>query len=70
MDTSLSGVNLYRVHSNVILRGLAAVVVLDCGDDAEVVAAVRKLSDSDTEGDSDVRMRAQEILARWNKQQG
>ncbi len=70
MDTRLSGISLYRVHSNVILRGLAAVDVLDCGDDAEVVAAVSKLSDSDTEGDSDVRMRAQEVLARWNKQQG
>ena len=70
MDTRLSGISLYRVHSNVILRGLAAVEVLDCGDDAEVVAAIGKLSDSDTEGDSDVRMRAQDLLARWNTQQG
>jgi|GEM_PF-2955004 len=70
MDTRLSGVSRYRVHSNVILRGLNAVERLDCGDDEEVVAAVRKLSESATEGDSDVRYRAQQLLTRWKKQQG
>jgi len=70
MDTRLAGISRYRVHSNVILRGLGAVERLDCGDDENVVAAVRKLSDSDTEGDSDVRYRAQRLLTRWKKQQG
>jgi len=70
MDTRLSGISRYRVHSNVISRGLDAVERLDCGDDEEVVAAVRKLSDSATEGDSDVRYRAQKLLTRWKKQQG
>lgn len=70
MDTRLSGISRYRVHSNVIARGLDAVQQLDCGDDEEVVAAVRKLSDSATEGDSDVRYRAQQLLTRWKKQQG
>jgi hypothetical protein len=70
MDTRLSGISRYRVHSNVIFRGLDAVERLDCSDDEEVVAAVRKLSDSATEGDSDVRYRAQKLLTRWKKQQG
>jgi len=70
MDTRLSGVSRYRVHSNVLSRALAAVEQLDCGDDEEVVAAVRKLSDSATEGDSDVRYRAQQLLTRWKNEQG
>jgi hypothetical protein len=67
MDKRLSGISLYRLQSNVILPALAAVEALDCGDDAEVVAAVRKLSDSETEGDSDVRFQAQQLLTRWKE---
>jgi hypothetical protein len=70
MDTSLSGLSRYDVHSNVLMAGLRAVRRLDCGDDPEVVTLVRKLTDSDSEGDPDVRARARELLVLWNEQQG
>ena len=69
MDTSLV-VNRYQVHSNLLLAALRAVARLKAGDDPEVVAAVRKLTDSDDEGSAEVREKARELLAYWDENQG
>ena len=63
-------VNLYDIHSNLILSTLKAIDRLNCGDDPEVVTAVRKLTDSDGEGSADVRAKARDVLARWDEKQG
>jgi len=70
MDTRLTGVSRYQLHSNIILKAMVAVSRLDCRDDPEVVAAIRKLTDTTSEGDPDVRTRAREVLAAWNLEQG
>jgi len=71
VDTRLSGLDRYTLHSNVILRALLAVEKLDAArEDPEVVAAIRKLTNSDAEGNSDVRERARSILAEWKLDQG
>jgi len=63
-------VNLYDVHSNLLLSALKAIDGLNCGDDPEVVTAVRKLTNSDGEGSADVRAKARDVLARWDEKQG
>lgn len=63
-------VNLYDVHSNLLMSALKAIDGLKCGDDPEVVTAVRKLTDSDGEGSADVRARARDVLAHWDENQG
>jgi hypothetical protein len=71
VDSRLSGLDRYTLHTNVILRALAAVQRLDeARNDPKVVAAIRKLTDSESEGDSDVRESARRLLAEWNLDQG
>lgn len=52
-----------RIHSNLIMQAIKAVSLLDRRDE-EVVAALVKLSDSDTEGDIEVRELARKALER------
>jgi len=67
VDTRLAVIDRYTLHTNVILRAMAALQDLDAArSDPEVVTAIRKLTDSDAEGDSAVRERARKVLAEWN----
>lgn len=64
-DDRISGVSRHVVHSNALVAAIEAVEGLPgAASDAEVLAALSKLSDSATEGDPNVRARAQEALRR------
>jgi len=63
-DDRVSGISRYRVHSNVILKAITAVERLESGDDAAVAEALRRLTDTDQEGDHVVRDAARGALAR------
>ncbi|MEM8885128.1 MAG: HEAT repeat domain-containing protein [Planctomycetota bacterium] len=67
MDQRMSGISQYDLHSQLIRKAMHAVELLDCGDDPEVVALVRKLTGTEYEGDADVRERARQLLAQWNQ---
>jgi len=60
----LGGIDRYKLHSNVILKAIAAVVKLECGDDPRVIQALGRLEDDASEGDSLVRRAAREALHR------
>ena len=68
LDTKLAGVSQYQVHSNVILKAVRALVIIEC-DDAEVLKDLAKLTDDDIEGDPEVRQRAREALRRLQGQE-
>ena len=61
-DDKLGGLDRYRVHSNLILRAIAAVVKLDAAGDPRIMGALERLTDDATEGDSDVREAARKAL--------
>jgi len=60
----LGGIDRYKLHSNVILKAIAAVTKLGCGDDPRVIQALGVLENDDSEGDSLVRQAAREALRR------
>ncbi len=66
-DRAGSGMDQYAVQGNLILHTLDTLVLLDAGDDPEVLALVQKRADTDHEGDPEVCQRARAALARWKK---
>ncbi|MHC5042485.1 MAG: HEAT repeat domain-containing protein [Planctomycetota bacterium] len=57
------GLDPYTVRSGTILRAIRGALWLDCGDDAGVMEALRRLTDDDVEGDHEVREAARQALA-------
>ena len=64
LDDSQSGLSRYQIHSNVLLKAIAAVVKLKSGDDAKVIALLQELTDDKTEGDPKVRQGARKALQK------
>jgi hypothetical protein len=46
----------------ILLKAIQRAVALRCGDDPEVMEALRRLSDDATEGETEVREAAREAL--------
>ena len=65
-DERLQGISQYKIHSNVIVRAIQRVVALNAGDNAQIIAMLRKRTDTDFEGDNLVRKAAREALAKLN----
>ncbi|MGH7163171.1 MAG: hypothetical protein ACREID_06790, partial [Planctomycetota bacterium] len=63
-DKKLEGADRQKIHSNLIRAAIEAVAALRVGEDAEVLAALERLSDDATEWDSDVRERARAALRK------
>ncbi len=62
LDSEQNGLSQYKIHSNVILKAIAAVVKLKLSDDVKMAKALSTLTDDDFEGDSDVRQQARKAL--------
>jgi HEAT repeat protein len=58
----LPGLNIYLVRSDLIRTAIARAVKLSCGDDAQVIEALTRLTDDDIEGDLEVREAARDAL--------
>jgi HEAT repeat protein len=58
------GLDAYRLRSAILLKAIQRAVALGCGDDAAVLAALRRLTDDDVEGDFEVRQAARDALGR------
>jgi HEAT repeat protein len=56
------GLDDYRLRSVILLKAIQRAVSLRCGDDPEVMEALRRLSDDATEGETEVREAAREAL--------
>ena len=61
-DDRWGGLDDYRLRSVILLKAISRVVVLRCGDDDEVIAALRRLTDDKTEGETEVREAARKAL--------
>jgi len=61
-DDRWGGLDDYRLRSVILLKAIARAVSLRCGDDEEVLAALRRLTDDDVEGESEVREAARKAL--------
>lgn len=61
------GLDPYTVRSDTLLKAIRGALWLDCGDDAEVMQALRRLTDDDVEGDLVVREAARQALATLQK---
>jgi len=57
------GLDPYTVRSGTLLKAIRGAVRLDCGDDADVMRALRRLTDDAVEGDLVVREAARQALA-------
>jgi HEAT repeat protein len=57
------GLDLYKVRRDTLLKAIRGALWLDCGDDAEVMQALRRLTDDSVEGDLVVRDAARQTLA-------
>jgi len=57
------GLDPYKVRSDTLLKAIRGALWLDCGDDAEVMQALRRLTDDSVEGDLVVRDAARQALA-------
>jgi len=62
LDSAQGGLSQYSIHSNVILKAIAAVTKLELRDDAKVSGLLKKLTDDDHEGDPEVRQQARKAL--------
>lgn len=62
LNDEWGALDVYRLRSAILLKAIARVVSLRCGDDAEVVKALGRLVDDKTEGDTEVRQAAREAL--------
>jgi len=65
MDGTLTGINRYQLHSNLILRAIEAVDRLDARNDATVTLMLRQRALAEHEGDQQVRSAAQKVLNTW-----
>jgi HEAT repeat protein len=54
--------DVYRLRSDILLQAIARVVKLRCGDDPQVLEALARLTNDDTEGDLEVRQAARKAL--------
>jgi len=61
-DDRWGGLDDYRLRSVILLKAIARVVALRCGDDAEVMAALGRLTDENAEGETEVREAARKAL--------
>lgn len=61
------GLDPYRVRSDTLLKAIRGALWLDCGDDQEVMQALRRLTDDEVEGDLVVREAARQALATLQK---
>ena len=68
LDDTQSGFSRYQIHSNVLLKAIAAVAKLGCGDDAKVIGLLDELTDDETEGDPEVREAARKALRKLGKE--
>jgi len=57
------GLDPYTVRSDTLVKAIRGALWLDCGDDAEVMRSLRRLTDDDVEGDIAVREAARQALA-------
>lgn len=64
LDSDQSGLSQYQIHSNVILKAIAAVVKLELRGDERVVELLGKLANDDNEGDPEVRRQARMALRK------
>ena len=64
LDRRAVGIDKYTLQGNLILIAIETVVRLGALDDPEVVAALERRANDDTEFDRDVRRSAREALAR------
>ena len=57
------GLDPYTIRSDTLVKAIRGALWLECGDDAEVMQALRRLTDDDVEGDIAVREAARQALA-------
>lgn len=54
--------DVYRLRSDILLQAITRAVKLRCGDDPQVLEALARLANDDTEGDLEVRQAARKAL--------